>query len=139
MGRIAEWLLAAIGAAVGVTGTGVSWQSQVLFGPGTHPWPLPGLVLLEWALFGLAGLAVVAIDSEGRPKHWGLVTWGVIGGLVPLMVLGVFSIGVFVLPIVLSFSGAAILSDRRRGRSMRVNLALSIAVALANGAAVVAI
>ena len=108
-------------------------------GPGSDLWPLPGLVLLEWALFGVAGLAVVAPDSKGRSPRWGLVIWGAMGGLVRLAIVGILTIGVFVLPTVLSFSGAAVLADKRRGRRIRVGLALAAAVALANGAAVVAL
>lgn len=96
-------------------------------------WLGPGLaapVKVAWALLGLAGLLGAALDSEGRSPRWGLLTWASAAGLVvaavPAGVAGWF----FLAPTLLSFSMAALLADRRRGRAGLATRAFAVAVGL---------
>lgn len=131
MKRTIERVLAIVGAAVSVGSTIALWQNQSM--PGVSLWPFPALVLLEIGILGLAGLVAVALDSKGYSLGWGLLTWGVTGGLLAVMLLGVFSIGPMVFPAVLAFCGAALSADWRRGRRVPVNLALAAIIGVVNG------
>jgi hypothetical protein len=112
--RIAEWVLAWIGALICLLVTFLVVQAQQ--SSGSSIWPLPAIPLLEIALLGFSGLISIALDRDPRPLYWGFVTWTVTGALAGLMVLGAFTIGVGLVPVVLVFALAALLADRRRGR-----------------------
>ncbi|MSP12028.1 MAG: hypothetical protein EXR62_03620 [Chloroflexi bacterium] len=63
MTRILEWTLATAGALICVAGaTAIAAQQQQMSVAGESLWPLPGLVLAEWLLLGLASLAGIVLD-----------------------------------------------------------------------------
>jgi len=95
-------------------------------------WPLPGLVLLDWALLGLLGMAGVALAGRGHPYRGAGAAWAASGGLLPLMILGGFSIGPVVALSELAILGAAILIFVRSRRGIIPSLGVFTAGAIAN-------
>lgn len=146
MQRITEWTLATFSTATSFLGAVIFWQSQIVdrsFRPSPDTsssfsfWPMPAFPLLEMALFGFAGILVVAMNSERHSPCWGIATWAVCGalaGLVAQMILGAWSIGSMLLVAVamLALAGAATLADRRRNRKMLPNLSVFILSAVGN-------
>jgi len=135
MKRIIEWLLAGIGALMCLSGAVRTWLSQAAFdSPGVSLWPLPALILIEVAIFGIAGFAAVVLDNNQHSSRWGSILWIACGGLMALAITGAFSVsvlGLLVVPAML-FSGAAILADGRRHRNMLRDLGLFSLSAVAN-------
>lgn len=100
--RFASWVFAALGAAVSLAGAVgfAAQQGSLGSAPGESIWPLPGLVLLDWAVFGAVGfigvlLAEEGVVPQGHPSRFG-ASWFAIGALLPLVVLGALSIGPYV-------------------------------------------
>lgn len=110
LSRIIQWILGALGAGIALAGALGIGASQLGF-PGASIWPMPGLVLLDWVMLGLLGF--VGMIAEGSWKRtFNLVdTWFVVGALIPLMVIGAFSIGPLVLLTLLAFFLAALLAS----------------------------
>ena len=104
------WGLGLIGAAVGIVGAALFWIQQAKFS-GDNIWPLPALVLILWALLGITGMfgpiRAVQINSE----RWLEAAWAVDGALLPMAVLGGFSIGPMVLLTLLPLTGAAAIAS----------------------------
>ena len=63
----------------------------------TPLWPLPGLVLLDWALVGIIGFMSTYLVLQGVKGKWLRAAWIITGTFIPLIILGAFSIGFFVL------------------------------------------
>jgi hypothetical protein len=110
LSRLIQWTLGALGAGIALAGALGIGASQ-LDSPAASIWPMPGLVLLEWAVLGLLGF--IGLIAEGSWKRtFNLVnTWFVMGALIPLMVIGAFSIGPFVLLSLLAFFVSALLAS----------------------------
>ncbi len=128
--RTIELLLAVIGAVISVGITIPFWQSESASGGSL--WPLPGLVLLDTGILGLAGLTAAMMDIEGRSHNWGLLTWGVVGSLFAVVILGAFSIGLLIFPAVLAFCIAGLLANARRRRGKKANVAVAVTMGVAN-------
>ncbi len=75
-------------------------------------WPLPGLYFLEIALLGIAG-AWIALAEQPTGPGWGLIPWIAAGVLSVFVVLGAFTIGLFLIPAALFFLVAGFLSRLR--------------------------
>src|SRR4030042_1984916 len=107
--RILQWIFGAAGLGISLAGALLVGAERLSF-TGSTIWPLPGLVLLDWAGLGVAGL--LGLLSEGNPKHpYNLnIIWFVIGAQMPLVVLGAFSIGAMVLLSLIAFLVAALLA-----------------------------
>lgn len=88
-------------------------------------------ILAAVAVVGFAGFIAVSLDDKGRSHRWGAMTWLVAGVLTAMVYLAGFSFGLFLIPAVLAFVGAAILADRRRGRSSLRQLGVYLGGALA--------
>lgn len=133
MTRVIEWFLGVVGAAIttGIAAIFTQQQSSVQ-APGGSLWPFPDIVLLEIAVFGLMGLVTVALDSAERPPYWGMLTWAVVGALIGLVFLGIFSVGPFLSPAVLAFLVAALMADRRKGRRSLPKLGLAALTMIGN-------
>lgn len=141
MSRTIEWLLGAIGIVSCVGGVAVIVFQQ----PGSL-WPLPGLILLEWMLLGLAGFLAVMMDNgqplsadkpgiqEGQSNRtsWNMVTGTVTGALLALMVMGIFSIGPLVLVALRAFGGTALLAAVRKRYPMKFVLLAILVGAVVN-------
>jgi hypothetical protein len=63
----------------------------------TPLWPLPGLMLVDWALIGAVGFASTYLVVRGVRGKWLRVGWIISGTFIPLIILGAFLIGPFVL------------------------------------------
>jgi hypothetical protein len=113
MVRNLEWLSALIGAIICMGGAASVVGSQ----PGPV-WPLPALVLIDWAALGLIGFIAAAIDGDAHSDRWGTVIWAVLGALVALTVLGALSIGPFVLLSALAFAATGLLRYKRGNRKV---------------------
>ncbi len=126
LSRIIQWTLGALGAGIALVGALGIGASQLGF-PSASIWPNPGLVLLDWAVLGLLGF--VGLIAEGSWKRtFDLAdTWFVVGALIPLMVIGAFTIGPFVLISLLAFFVAVLLaSAQTQGSWLRYGRALLI-------------
>lgn len=78
--------------------------------------PLPGFILLDCMLLGILGFLGVFFSNKPNGSTWLKVTWFVVGALLPLVILGAFSIGLFVLFSMLFFLAAAtILTIQSKG------------------------
>jgi len=88
--------LAFFGAIVSLGGALSIYSSQTPIAE-TPLWPLPGFVLLDWALLGLIGFLATYLSFRQLSSKWRLVAWFITGAFTPLIVLGAFSIGLFVL------------------------------------------
>lgn len=64
---------------------------------GASLWPLPGLVLVDWLLIGVIGFVVTFFSLRRKAVGWLRMTWLLTGAFIPLIILGAFSIGLFVL------------------------------------------
>lgn len=120
--RRSSWLdflalvLSFIGAIISFWGALVTYFSQAHI-PEASLWPLPGLVLMDWVLLGLVGFISVYLCFRGGSPRWLHVTWFITGTLIPLIILGAFSIGSGVLIAFLLFVvSTIILTIRQRGK-----------------------
>jgi hypothetical protein len=108
--------LSFLGAIVSIGGAIIIYSSQAQ--DGMSPlWPLPGLVLLDWALLGLIGFLGAYLSFRQLSAKWLQVTWFITGAFMPLIVLGAFSIGLFVLIGFLLFvTSTILLAIRKRAK-----------------------
>ena len=94
-----------------------STQAQV---PDAPIWPLPGLVLVDWMLLALIGFITTYFCFRGGSKSWLDITWVITGTLIPLGVLGIFSIGLAVLiALFLCVVSTIYFTIQRRGKLLR--------------------
>jgi hypothetical protein len=108
--RLTRWILAALSAAIALGG-GIGFAAQQAALPGSSIWPLPGLVLLEWAAFGVIGFTGILLAENPANLSWFGASWFVIGAFLPLVVLGALSIGPFVLLSLVALLIAALLTS----------------------------
>jgi hypothetical protein len=81
----------------------------------TSLWPLPGLILLEWALLSVIGFASTYLVVRGARGKWLRGSWFISGAFIPLIILRALSIGPFVLLAFLLFViSTIILTVQRR-------------------------
>jgi len=76
--------------------------------------PLPGLYLIEIAVLGILGLAGLLI-VESRSAFWRGSPWIAAGVLLAFVILGGFSIGLFLIPATVAFLLAGFLMNRLKG------------------------
>jgi hypothetical protein len=95
---------------------------------------MPGLLLIEVALLGLAGFFGIVLEREQVSGHWGSLTWISCGALIALSAVGAMTVSVIVLLAVpsLAFGGAAILADRRQERNLLPGLKVLVVSGIAN-------
>ncbi len=89
-------VVAFVGGILCVIGTIWTYVTQVQAGA-TSLWPLPGLVLVDWALLGIIGFFAAYIIFRKNTVIWQQVIWSISGAFIPLIILGGASIGPFVL------------------------------------------
>jgi hypothetical protein len=83
----------------------------------TPVWPLPGFVLLDWAVLGFIVFLATYLSFRQISAKWLLVAWFITGAFIPLIVLGALSIGLFVLITFLLFViSTIILAIRKRAK-----------------------
>jgi hypothetical protein len=110
-----EWLLAAVAALVCFALPVLVVSSPGNAGGITSQWPMPGLILLEIALLGLAGFAGIAGLLSQPRLHGPTLAWVASGALAALGVIGAYGVSVvfFALAPAVLFGLAAALADRR--------------------------
>jgi len=127
--RKLERILAALAAAVCLLLCAFIWRVVSAQQP---MWPLPALYLLEMLAASFLGLWDIW-SSETR-RHSAIVTWVVTGILFAFVIIGAWSVGFLFIPVAGLLAGAAVLSDRRQGRSLALHLGVGLAAALAQAA-----
>jgi hypothetical protein len=111
--RIVRWIFAALSAAVALGG-GIGFAAQqagLVSAPGESIWPLPGLVLLEWAALGVIGFMGILLAENPHNLPWFGASWFIIGAFLPLVILGALSIGPYVLLSLVALLIAAVLTS----------------------------
>jgi hypothetical protein len=111
--RLARWIFAALSAAIALGG-GIGFaaqQASLASAPGESIWPLPGLVLLEWAAFGTVGFMGILLAENPHNLSWLSASWFVLGAFLPLVILGALSIGPFVFLSLVALLIAALLTS----------------------------
>lgn len=113
--QMLEWLLAAAGTMISFYFASSVYVSQAQFqAPGESMWPLPGLVLVEWALLGLIGFLAIILSNSKIPARLILTGWVVCGALIAMGIISALSIGPIVLVAALSFLFADLLLAYRQ-------------------------
>lgn len=113
--RLASWIFAALSAAISLGG-GIGFAAQQAAwasAPGESIWPLPGLVLLEWAAFGVIGFTGILLAETPHSLSWLGASWFVIGAFLPLVILGALSIGPYVFLSLVALLTAVLLTSRQ--------------------------
>jgi hypothetical protein len=88
-------LMAFLGALAAAGGAALFYGQQVQLS-GSSVWPLPGLVLLLWAGWGMLGFLGALFSTRSTSSFWRIALPLSTGALLPLVILGAFSIGAFV-------------------------------------------
>ncbi len=131
---LVEWLLAIIGIAVCLGVAAVIGSQQSPLGP------VPGLYLLEFILIALIGATNQFVKAStielSKPFRWlssKAITWIIVGILLPFVIFGGFSIGLFLLPSLLAFLLAGIISDWRSIRKFISHVSIAVVSAVIQG------
>jgi hypothetical protein len=127
--RIAEWLLVVFGAAdcLVVIFLFAGQQGQEL-------WPLPGLYFIEIMLLAIYGAGSWMVPMNKPSAIMRAAPWVVGGALVPFVILGVFTIGLFIFPAMLAFILAGILVDLHLKKGLATHFSLAAMSALIQAA-----
>jgi hypothetical protein len=123
-----EWMLAVFGAVVcfGVAFVFASYQKNDL-------WPIPGFYFIEMVALAVLGVISLLPHSGSTTSRWGMVPWIIAGAFFPLVLLGIFSIGIFLYPAMLAFLLVGVLNDIRKKTSMAPHIGWAVAAALIQG------
>lgn len=127
--RLLEWIAALIGAVNCIIVPGAFFQS------GQTDFPFPFLYFVEIALLGVLVIGFVA----ARPRlgtRWNALPWVAAGILLAFVILGGFSIGLFLIPAFLAFTITGFLVDLQTGGSMARHFGLLLVAAVAQGAVI---
>ncbi|OGN92754.1 MAG: hypothetical protein A2Z71_11140 [Chloroflexi bacterium RBG_13_50_21] len=109
-------VLAFFTAIISFLGALVTYLTQAQI-PEAPLWPLPGLVLVDWVLLGSIGFFAVYLCFRHTSVKWLLLAWFITGTLIPLIILGAFSIGLAVLIAFFLFViSTIILTIRQKGK-----------------------
>ncbi len=104
---------------ISILGAMVVFSSQAQT-PEAPIWPLPGLVLVDWMLLALIGFITTYFCFRGGLTRWLDATWVITGALIPLGILGIFSIGLAVLFAFFLFAVSTIFfTIRQKGKLLR--------------------
>jgi hypothetical protein len=119
------------GSVVSFWGALVTYFTQAQI-PGASVWPLPGLVLLDWVLLGLAGFITTYLCFRQGSAKWLRLAWLFTGTLIPLIILGAFSIGLAVLIAFLLFVISTISFGVRKNSKLLESFGLLMLGAIVN-------
>ena len=125
--RAGEWLAALVGAINCVLVPAVFAQSQrPLF-------PLPGLYFVQITLLGVLVLAFVAARPQLRGR-WAALPWLAAGVTLAFVILGGFSIGLFLIPAFIGFVITGVFGDLQAGGAMGRHVGYLLVAAVAQAA-----
>ncbi|MFZ2097890.1 MAG: hypothetical protein WAV05_14755 [Anaerolineales bacterium] len=131
---LAEWLLVIFSVIVcmGVAAVIGSQQSPL--------WPVPGLYLIEFILISIIGVGNQLVKTSNvafsKAFPWlssKAITWIIVGILLPFVIFGGFSIGLFLLPALLAFLLAGIISDWRSTTKIISHIGIAVMSAVIQG------
>ena len=100
--------------------------------PGSALFPMPSLLLFEWATFGITGATYMSLSIIRSDANDLRGAWAVIGAYLPLIALGPFSIAPITLLSALLLLVSAILVTTRKRIGILGALASSVIGAVAN-------
>ncbi len=123
--------LSFLGLTVSFWGAAIIYLTEAQI-PDNPVWPLPGLVLVDWALLGFVGYVTTYISFRRQSGKWLQVAWFTAGGLIPLIILGAFSIGPLVLISFLLFIIATIILTVRHVAKWLGNIGLLMIGSIVN-------
>jgi hypothetical protein len=89
-------ILSFLAAILSFGGAAYTYISQAQISA-TPLWPLPGIVLVDWVLLGTVGFIAAFFSLRKKTVGWMRSTWFLTGALIPILILGAFSIGPMVL------------------------------------------
>ena len=129
--RIGEWVAAVVGAATCLV-------VPAMFVQAGGDFPLPALYLLEIAVVGL--LVVYFVYARHQlSERWSVVPWLAAGIMLAFVILGGFTIGLYLIPALIAFAALGVLIDwEAGGLSIARNLGLLMVAAVAQGAVMIA-
>ena len=128
--RVMEWVAAVVGAATCLV-------VPAMFVQAGGDFPLPALYLIEIAVVGL--LVVYFVYARYQlGERWGVVPWLAAGIMLAFVILGGFTIGLYLIPALIAFAALGVLIDwEAGGLSIARNLGLLIVAAVAQGAVMI--
>jgi hypothetical protein len=88
--------MAFLGAIASMAGSLAIYSSQAGFAGG-FMWPLPGFVLVLWALLGLFSFLAAYLTVQRSSLKWLQALIFLTGAFIPLIIIGAFSIGTLVM------------------------------------------
>jgi hypothetical protein len=126
-----ERFLAVLGTVICLVLSVLVW---LVFSAQQSMWPLPDLYLLEMLAGSILATWSLWSNESGLSPLRGILTWVVVGVLFAFVIIGSFSIGFWFIPVAGLFAIAAILSDRRQGRNLVINLGIGLVAAIVQAA-----
>ncbi len=108
-----EWALAIIGA--------VFCLVDVFLFASLQPndlWPIPGFYFIEISMMAIFGVASRIEFKGSLATLSSTIPWIASGILLPIVILGIFSIGIFLFPAMLAFLLVGLIADLRIRRGM---------------------
>lgn len=125
--RLVEWIAVTIGAFTCVlVSVAFAQLDQQMF-------PLPGLYLIEIALLGLIVMGYVVARPRSDTR-WNAIPWVAAGIMLAFVILGGFSIGLFLVPALIAFAVTGFVVDLQDEGFMVGHLGLLLLAAVAQGA-----
>jgi hypothetical protein len=88
-------ILSFLAAIVTFWGAVFTYLSQAQI-PEASLWPLPGWMLINWFFVAVFGFIVAFFCLRRKTVGWLRMTWFLTGAFIPLIILGAFSIGLWV-------------------------------------------
>jgi hypothetical protein len=132
--RGVEWTSAVIGAAVCLIVVLVFSSQQA-----SDLWPLPGLYFIEITLLAIFGAASRILAANQTNPILRAAPWITAGVLFPFVILGIFSIGLFILPAMLAFFLSGLTADMQRKKGFAGHFSLAVMSALLQGVLMIAV
>jgi hypothetical protein len=121
-----------IGAALAATACLIlTFRVWSLVAAAQSTWPLPALYFVEISALSMASAIAYAAGSPTRP----VIVWATFGVLAAFAILGVWTVGVFYVPVAALYLLLAVGADMRHKDNVLMHLGLGALAALAQAAA----
>lgn len=127
--HVLEWILVFIGAAVCLVVVFLFSSQQP-----NELWPFPGLYFLEITLLTIFGAGSRLFASNQTKPILLAAPWITGGALIPMIIVGALTIGVFLLPAMLAFILSGIIADIHLKKGYVGHLSISAMTALIQAA-----
>jgi len=136
--RRLEWLLSSI-AAINCIGVVIAFSftnNTITIEGILSQWPFPLIYFIEIASLGIIGLVAVAKIQLNLKSNWSGVPWVCSGVLFAFVILGAWTIGLFLLPAMILFLVTGILVDKKTGGEIPLHLVYFVSAGIAQAALV---